>query len=106
MNSIGLFLLVGATGGLGAVLRVALMSKMPSFRTLLAINIASSFLIVAVNMLELNHCLRIILAAGFCGGFSSLTAIIVGSIREKGAVKKNLLTILGTVLATLIAFSA
>jgi fluoride ion exporter CrcB/FEX len=103
-------LLVGTAGGVGTVLRVLLLERTPGFRTLLKINIASSFLITLVNLLlhalknlHLEEVLRPMLCAGLMGGFSSLSALVVSCIKEKELLKKNLLTIFWTVLATAVA---
>ncbi|MDR1447843.1 MAG: hypothetical protein LBI63_02635 [Candidatus Ancillula sp.] len=112
-TNILILLLVGISGGLGTVLRVLILEKTPGFRTLLKINIASSFLITLTNLvLHLSdnqvvvNALNAILGAGLFGGFSSLSALVVTCIKEKQFLKKNLITIFCTVFATFMAACA
>ncbi|MDR2082490.1 MAG: hypothetical protein LBP35_02530 [Candidatus Ancillula trichonymphae] len=65
-------------------MRVLLLKRTLGFKTLLKINIASSFLITTANLLmhcfrnpQISTVLHAVLSAGFFGGFSSFSALVV-----------------------------
>ena len=92
------YLLVGLGGGLGAMLRffVYLSFKNTTFPYLtIFINIAGSFiigLVIGLSVKEMNFpsSLKLFLATGICGGFTTFSAFSIENVELLQAGKFNL----------------
>jgi len=113
--SAGLTIAVGLAGGLGAVARVvldgALLARRPPvfpWPTLL-VNTLGSLLLGLLTGLVLFHgapdALRVMLGTGFCGGFTTFSAVSVTSVRlaRDGRVDLAAWNALGTLAVTSLA---
>ena len=104
------FLLVGAGGAMGAMLRLAALSLlMPLWGTML-VNIAGSFLmgvlVAQSGWMSAEH--RLLLGTGLLGGFTTFSAFSadVGAFAQNGAWGLAGLYVLGSVALSLLGFWA
>ncbi len=107
-------LMVGAGGALGAVTRFAFYKISPGnheFLSTLFINITGSFIMGLVlgftaQNSEAKPALKLFLATGFCGGFTTFSAFSAENVAliENGKFVIAMLYILASVIGGLIAF--
>jgi fluoride ion exporter CrcB/FEX len=107
------FVLTIFAGGVGVVLRLFILQQVKFNKTvaLFGINMAASVLIMFFvfplhfGMFEESHLSNVIqsaLMAGFCGGFSSLSALVIDGVKNKGAPRKLIATAFFCTLASVL----
>ena len=109
-----MILLLTLAGGLGAAARFALdgavRERWPSEFPwgILVVNVLGSFLLGLLTGLVLagaDDAWRLVLGAGFCGGFTTFSTALVDTVRltRGGAARTALLNLAGTLALTVLA---